>query len=186
MNKKLKDHSRGRRVMHVDTSAKLYERKDTGIAYKIIKTGKHKGVGISLKMKKELERKLDADHDRARVYAIVIYYIIKDDLDLFDDLIICGDEDFTSVKEYLFLLFREEEAFSPKEIKSIVHLREEIGDKNIRSYADGVASSYRKRALKSIARRQGGVPLNVVKITYQMFFDKWIEIEEKMNQFGGE
>ena len=29
-------------VMHVDTSSKLYERKNTGIAYKTIKTNYHK------------------------------------------------------------------------------------------------------------------------------------------------
>ena len=176
----MKDYTNGRKVMHIDTSHKLYERNDTGIAYKIIKTKEHKGTGISLKLKKELERKLGADYDRARIYAIVIYFLIKDSLNLFDDLIICGDEDYRSVKEYLYLLFQDNKIFNDKTIKSISELRLETGDKKLRSYADDISYSYMRRALKSIIRRQKGTPLNVVKITYEMFYEKWIEIEEKL------
>lgn len=178
----MKDYTNGKRVMHIDTSHKLHERNDTGIAYKIIRTKNHKGAGISLKLKKELEKKLSAEYDRARIYAIVIYFLIKDDLHLFDELVICGDEDFLSVREYLNLLFEDNRNFYSKSIKSICQLREETGDKKIRSYADDIAYSYMKRALRSIIRRQKGIPLNVIKITYQMFYDKWIEIEEKMKK----
>lgn len=174
--------------MHVDTSRKLYERRDTGIAYKMIKTLEHKGLGLSLRLKKELEKKLDADYDYARIYAICIYFLIKDDLNLFDELVICGDENFVDVKEYLNLLFDCSE-FTPKKIKSISELRVETGNKNIRSYADDIAYSYMRRALKSIVRRQKGTPLNVIKVTYEMIHKKWMEIEEKMNTIkiqGGE
>ncbi len=51
------DYTDGKRVMHIDTSQKLYERRDTGIAYKMIKTKEHKGMGLSLRLKKELEKK---------------------------------------------------------------------------------------------------------------------------------
>jgi hypothetical protein len=42
-----------------------------------------------------------------------------------------------------------------------------------------------KRALRSIARRQKGIPLNVLKITFDMFKEKWMEIERKIKA-GGE
>jgi len=181
----MRDYTNGKRVMHIDTSHKLHERNDTGIAYKMVKTKNHKGVGISLKLKKELEKRLSVEYDRARIYAITIYFLIKEDLHLFDELVICGDEDFFSVKEYLNLLFQEDNNFFSKSIKSICQLREETGDKNIRSYADDIAYSYMKRALRSIVRRQKGTSLNVIKITYQMFYDKWMEIEEKMKKYEG-
>jgi len=38
------DYTAEKRVMHIDTSQKLYERRDTGIAYKMIKT-KEQGYG---------------------------------------------------------------------------------------------------------------------------------------------
>ena len=176
----MRDYTNGKRVMHIDTSHKLHERNDTGIAYRMIKTREHKGTAISLKLKKELERKLDAGYDRARIYAIVIYFLIKDSLDIFDELIICGDEDYTSTKEYLHLLFSGNKVFLDKDIKSLAELRIETGNKRLRSYADDIAYSYMRRALKSIVRRQKGTPLNVVRVTYDMFYDKWMEIEEKL------
>lgn len=181
----MKDYTNGKRVMHIDTSHKLHERNDTGIAYKVIGTNEHRGTAISLKLKKELEKKLDADQDRARIYAIVIYFLIKDKLDIFDELIICGDENYYSVKKYLHLLFKDTKSFLTKTIKSVAELRIETGDKKLRSYADDVAYSYMRRALKSIIRRQKGTPLNVIKITYNMFYLKWMEIKERLLQ-GGE
>jgi len=178
----MKDYTNGKRVMHIDTSHKLYERKDSGIAYKMIKTNEHKGTALSLKLKKELERKLDAGYDYARLYSIVIYFLIKDNLDIFDELIICGDEDYFSVKEYLYILFSDTPSFFEKKIKSISELRTETGDKKIRSYADDVAYSYMRRALKSIVRQQKGTPLNVIRVNYQMIYDKWLEIDRKMKR----
>ena len=170
------------RVIHIDTSQKLYERRNTGIAYKIIKTNEHKGLALSLKLKKELERRLSVDYDYARLYAICIYFLIKEDLDLFDKLIICGDEDFISVKEYLGLLFFDNGEYNKKIVKSIVDIRRETGNKNIRSYADDVAYSYMRRALKSIVRRQKGTPLNVIKLDYDTIRNKWLEIDEKIKK----
>jgi len=115
-------------------------------------------MGLSLRLKKELEKNLDADYDYARLYAICIYFIIKDDLNIFDELIICGDEHFIAVKEYLNLLFQGDQEFMSKKIKSIYELRIETDNKNIRSYADDVAYSYMRRALKSIVRRQKELP----------------------------
>jgi hypothetical protein len=101
-------------------------------------------------------------------------------LNIFDELIICNDEDFISVKEYLRLLFLEIPGYQNKSIKSIYELRNETHNKNIRSYADDVAYSYMRRALKNIVRRQKGTPLNVIRIDYRMIWDKWAEIENKI------
>lgn len=95
----------GKRVMHIDTRNRFYQKRNTGITYKIIKTNEHKGLGISNKLKRELDRDLNANEDYARVYAICIYFLIKDDLNKFDVLIICNDELFFHVKEHLDKLF---------------------------------------------------------------------------------
>lgn len=123
-------------------------------------------------------------HDYARVYAICIYYLIKDDLNVFDTLIICGDEDFNSVKYYLLLLFSDNDFYQKKKILSVYKLREITGNKKLKSYADNIANSYRKRVLKNIQKQQTGIPLNPIKINYRMIYDKWMEIEEKMKVSG--
>lgn len=155
-----------KRVMHIDTSCKLYENKNTGIAYKILESEKHKGLALKRTLKKELSRKLTINKDYAKLYAICIYYLIKEDLDLFDVLVICGDEHFPRVKKYLNCLFNNNQDYNDKKILSIAELRKLTGDKKLRSYADGVARSYRRRALKSLYKRQEGVSLNIVKINY--------------------
>ena len=95
----------GKRVMHIDTSCKLYENKDTGIAYKIAGTNAHKGLVLSKKLKKELKRThFNINKNYAKLYAICIYYLIMNDLKEFDILIVCADEDFKNVKDYLNLL----------------------------------------------------------------------------------
>ena len=131
-----------------------------------------------------MERDLGIWHDYARVYAICIYYLIKDDLNVFDTLIICGDEDFNSVKYYLLLLFSDNDFYQKKKILSVYKLREITGNKKLKSYADNIANSYRKRVLKNIQKQQTGIPLNPIKINYRMIYDKWMEIEEKMKVSG--
>ena len=83
---------------------------------------------------------------------------------MFDVLVICGDEHFKYVEEYLKLLFSNNKNYLKKKTISIGDLRKITGDKNIRSFADNIARSYRKRALKSKTRQQRGISLNVVKI----------------------
>lgn len=172
--------------MHIDTSSKLYERTHTGIAYKITPDKQHKGLALHIRLKKSLEHELSADYDYPRVYAICIYYLIKDDLDKFDILIICGDEDIKKVKEYLEILFLEEQNFHQKNVIGIGELRELLGKPGLKSYADNVARSYRRRALKSASRQQKGRPLNIVKVTFEMIRIKWIEIYQKMKKVSGE
>lgn len=168
--------------MHIDTSIKLHERKDTGISYKIVKTNEHKGLCLSLKLKKELERDLEAKYDYARVYAICIYFLIKDDLDLFDVLVICGDENYTEVKEYLNILFSENKKYFEKKVISVYELRAITGNKKLKSYADNISNSYRKRALKSKVRQQKGIELNPIRVNYKMICEKWEEIQDKIDK----
>ncbi|MEK6859220.1 MAG: hypothetical protein AABX54_00245 [Nanoarchaeota archaeon] len=177
-----KDIFNEKRVMHIDTSCKLYENKDTGIAYKILGTNKHKGLVINKKLKRELKKKFDMCKDFARLYSVSIYYLIKDDLDEFDILIICADENFKKVRDYLDILFQNDKKYSKKDIISIVKLREITDNKNLRSAADKIANSYRKRGLKSINKKQEGIPLNVVPINYNKIIEKFNEINQKVSK----
>jgi hypothetical protein len=172
----------GKKVMHVDTSNRFKQKRNTGIAYKTIKTNEYKGLGISNKLKRELDRDLNANEDYARLYAICIYFLIKDDLDKFDTLIICNDEPFLYVKEYLGILFFNNKEYFKKEISSLAKLREITGDKNIRSYADNIANTYKRKVFQNIQRRQRGIPLNIIKINYRMIVKKWEEIDEILNE----
>jgi len=174
----------GKRVMHIDTSSKLYENKDTGIAYRIVKSDAHKGLALSRRLKKELKRDLDADQDYPRIYAICIYYLIKDDLNLFDTLVICGDENYSYVRQYLDMLFEDSEAYMLKKILSVCELRDLTGDKKLKSYANNIANSYRKRALKPIYRQQKGTPLNKIRIGYKEIREKWLKIDERLKKIS--
>lgn len=170
----------GKNVMHIDTSVKLYQRKNTGIACIVPKTDFHKGAALSIKLKSELERDLDAAREYARIYAIVIFYLIKDDLDKFDTLIICGDENFTQVKGFLDILFEDYPEFFKKNVHSISEYREITGDTRLRSAADHIARAYRKRALRSLQVQQTGRTLNKVPINYGLISEKWQEIDKKL------
>jgi len=172
------------KVMHIDTSCKLYEKKNTGIAYRITKSNIHKGIVLSKKLKKELERDLNVQEDYARMYAIAIYFLIKEDLDQFSVLVICGDENFNYTKRYLDLLFENNSEYSKKKIYSIYELRKITGKDKLKSFADNISRSYRKRALKTLRKRQEGKNLNIVKISYKDINNKWKEIEEKINVSG--
>ena len=162
-----------KRVMHIDTSSKLYERKGTAIAFMMLKNNFHRGACLSFKLKKELERDLKINKDYAQAYAIFIYYLIKDYLDIFDILVICNDENVNKVKKYLQSMFQNDNKFSEKEIYSIRELRILTGDHKLRSYANNIANSYRRRGLKKLQRQQKGIPLNLLKINYRMIAEKW-------------
>ena len=93
-------------------------------------------------------------------------------------MVVCNDECFLYVKEYLNLLIRE----IPNKIKiiSITELKEKLG-KNVKSLADNFAKHYRKRALKP-NKWNNGKRLNVCKITTDMIIEKWEEIDKKLNR----
>jgi hypothetical protein len=174
------DSIEGKRVMHIDTSGKFYEKKNSGVAYKIVKTNEHKGIVISNKMKRDLDRGMNADGDYPRLYAIVIYKLIKENLNDFDVLVICEDEHYVYVREYLDLLCQGNESYLSKKVMCIEELRELTGNPKLKSYADGIANIYRKKGLKSIQRRQKGIRLNLIALNYKQICDIWLRIEKAL------
>ena len=166
---------------HIDLSGRFYEKGATGIA--CVNTGKSKHCGLAIKGRDKniIKRKLfsaDFKEEYARLYSICIYFLIKDKLSEIKNLVVCNDECFLYVKEYLNLLIRE----IPNKIKiiSITELKEKLG-KNVKSLADNFAKHYRKRALKP-NKWNNGKRLNVCKITTDMIIEKWEEIDKKLNR----
>lgn len=164
--------------MHIDISRRFYQKGNSGVAFKIIPSNYHKGMALSNKLKNELKKDFDIDY--AQFYSICIYYLIYDELNSFDNLIICNDENYLYVKKYLDILFSKNKQYFSKLITSLHKLREISGDSKIRSYADNIANIYRKKALKPLRRRQKGIPLNIVKINYQKIKNKLNEINKKI------
>jgi hypothetical protein len=173
-----KNHFNGR-TMHIDISRRFYQKGDSGIAFKVIPSKEHKGIAISNKLKNELKRDFCIEKDYAKLSAICIYYLIVDDLDSFDNLVICNDEEYCVVKENLDFLFKSNKGYSSKFITSLSKLRDITGDPKIRSYADKVANIYRRKVLKPLRRRQKGVNLNIVEINYQKIKNKLEELNKK-------
>jgi hypothetical protein len=161
------------RTMHIDVSRRFYQEGDSAIAFKITPSQKHKGIIISNKLKKELRRDLKTDENYPKLCAIYIYYLIKEDFDLFDNLIICDDEIYAEVKKYLDSLFEKNKIYINKFITSLHKFREMLGNPKIRSYADNIANIYRKKAPKPPRRQQKGIPLNLVEVNYQKVKEKW-------------
>ena len=176
---KMKKNHFGGRTMHIDVSRRFYQEGDSGIAFKIIPSQKHKGMVLSNKLKKELIRDFELDKNYAQLHAVCIYHLIRDELDSFDNLVICNDESYFDVKRYLDILFLDNEKYLSKFITSLSKLREITGDAKIRSYADGIANVYRRKALKPIRRRQKGVLLDIVQINYKMIKEK-LEVTKKI------
>lgn len=176
---KEKSHFDGR-TMHIDVSKRFYQKGDSGVAFKIISTNEHKGIILSNKLKKGLKKNLKIEKDYARLYAICIYYLIRDDLDSLDNLVICNDELYEDTKNYLDLLFQGNSKYSYKFITSLSELRRIAGDNKVRSYADNIANIYRKKASKSLRRKQKGIQLNIVNINFQKIKEKWEEISKKI------
>lgn len=168
--------------MHIDTSRRFYQKGTTAIAYKIISSQQHKGIVISEKLKRELDRDLGAKDDYAKQYAICIYYLIKDNLNEFDVLVICNDEDFLYVKLYLDLLLIKNTPYGSKTITSISELRKITGNKKLRSYANNIANIYRRKGFKKIHRRQKWISLNLIKLTYKEIHSKWIYLDELLKK----
>lgn len=163
---KEKNHFEGK-TMHIDISRRFYQEGDSGMAFKIIPSGEHRGIVLSNKLKRELEENLHVEKDYAMLCAICIYFLIRDKLNYFDNLVICNDENYFDVKKYLDLFFGKNEEYSSKFITSLSKLRKITGDFKIRSYADNIANIYRRKGLKPLRRKQKGVELNIVNLDYK-------------------
>ena len=169
-----KNHFDGR-TMHIDMSTRFNQKGDSGVAFKIIPSNNHKGMVLSDKLKKELKKDFKINY--AQLYSICIYYLIQDELDSFDNLVICNDEDYTEVKKYLDVFFSKNKEYDSKLITSLSKLRKISGNSKIRSYAEHIANIYRKKALKPLRRQQKGIILKTVKINYQKIKNKVSECE---------
>ena len=170
------NHFNGR-TMHIDVSRRFYQKGNSSVAFKIIPSNNHRGMALSNKLKNELKKDFNIGY--AQLYSICIYYLIYDRLDSFDNLVICNDENYMRVKKYLDILFSKNKKYVSKFITSLNKLREISGDSKIRSYADNIANTYRRKSLKPLRRRQKGILLNIVKINYQKIKKKLEEINKK-------
>jgi hypothetical protein len=162
---------------HIDMSNRLFDEGPTGIACVGANTKQHNGCALNGRLKKYINNTLSIGtirEDRAKIYAICIYYLIKDKISDIQTLIICNDEEFTYVKEYLLILLEQK----PIEIIPIEEFKKRLG-RNVKSLADNWARSYRKRALKR-HRWDCGRKLNVVEITYESIKKKWEYIKESL------
>jgi len=112
---------------HIDLSNKFYSKRTTGIAFVGTITKINKGCGISERVKRYIEKNLFNSlihKDRAKLHAIYIYYIIKENLENIKRLIICNDEDFIIVKDSLIRLFKIDGILLNFEIINITEYRE--------------------------------------------------------------
>ena len=164
-------------IIHVDMSQKFSNMKNIGVAWISTDRQHHKGLALSGKLIKKLVNEVGANHDFARLYAICIFLILRDDISKVSEIIICNDEDFTTVKKHLERLFISFPDFSQVRIDSIFDFRKRIG-RDIKSLADGIAASYRKRGLKE-NRWNKGYKLNVIRTRYKEIFYWWYFLEGK-------
>ncbi len=157
---------------HVDLSLRLYEQGTTGIACINSKTKIHNGCALPDRLKRQIEKNFVGGlrENYAKLYAICIYYLIINKLEEINTLVICNDEEFLYVKEYLYFLLND----SPFRIHiiSITEFRKQLGGRKIKSLADNASKSYRKRALK-MNKWDIGVKLDVLTITYDMIKNKF-------------
>ncbi len=129
--------------VHIDLSKKFWEKGNTGIAAINSDKGFHRGIAISMKIKKVLRKNsAKTNYTPARLYAVCIWKLVKEDLNTIGSLIICNDAPFEEVKFYLKHLTNNQ-----IEIKSLLNYRKEL-NKKLKSLADSPAKSYRKKALK--------------------------------------
>lgn len=157
---------------HIDMSNRIYMQKTIGIACVEAISKKHTGCALKGNLIKFIQKNLcigEAKEEHAKLYAICIYYLVKDKVKEINTLIVCNDEEFMYVREYLLVLLGTDSSrFS---IISISDFRRTLGRK-VSSLADNFAESYRKRALKP-TRWKEGKELNIVEITYRMIKEQW-------------
>lgn len=157
---------------HIDMSGRIYEKRTIGIACVGATTKHHKGCAVKGNLIKLLEKNIfigTAKEENAKVYAICIYLLVKDDINNINTLIICNDEHFLYVKEYLLLLLGYPNP--PFEIINISELKKKLG-RNVKSLADNFAKCYRKRALNKL-KWNTGKQLNVIDIDYNIINNYW-------------
>ncbi|MBA7524779.1 hypothetical protein ES705_16921 [subsurface metagenome] len=157
---------------HIDMSGRLYEKGTVGIACVGSNTKNHNGCALKGKMRRYIEKNLyigSVYKENAKIYAIAIYFLIRNNLENIDNLIICNDENFLYVREYLYFLLDDFPYLI--NIINITEFQKKLGRK-VKSLADNYAKAYKKRGLKR-NKWHVGIPLNVVVITFEMIKNKW-------------
>jgi hypothetical protein len=156
---------------HIDMSGRIYKKVTIGIACLGTRSKKHNGCALRSNLIKLIEKTLcvgDISEEHAKIYAICIYLLIKDRINDIETLIICNDEEFTYVKEYLLILLGETATFK---IISISDLRKMVG-RNIKSLADNFAKCYRKRGLNQ-NKWDNGKHLDVIEVNFEIIKGYW-------------
>ncbi len=157
-------------------SEKFYREKTVGIAWINNEKTLHKGLSMTGKLITKLISKNNANKNFARLYAICIFLIIKDNISMIRKMIICNDEEFSKVKKDLEDLIKMSGIYQKIEIKSITEYRAELGNRKISSPADNYAAAYRKRAHKKTAWKRG-IQLNPIEINYEILEELWLKLE---------
>jgi hypothetical protein len=133
---------------------------------------KHKGCALKGNLIKYVHNNLclgSIREEHSKFYAIIIYLLIKNDIERIKSLTICNDEEFIYVKEYLMQLLGDKAGYFI--IRNITEFREILGRK-IKSPADNCANSYRKRGLNK-KKWSNGKTLNVVEINFELIKEYW-------------
>jgi hypothetical protein len=157
--------------VHIDMSGRIYKKVTIGIGCYGVISKKHNGCALRGNLVKLVQKNLclgDIYEEHAKLYAICIYLLIKNKMEDIETLIICNDEDFNYVKEYLIILIGEEPSF---QIISISNLRDKLGRK-VSSLADNVAKCYRKRGLNK-TKWNNGKKLDLVEINFDIIKKYW-------------
>ncbi len=157
---------------HIDLSTQFSKKGNTGIACLRLPSKRHKGCALNNRIKRYIEKtlflKANLRKEYAKLHAICIYFLIEEELEEIEKLVVCNDEDFLVVKLCLEKLLKTENKI---EMISITEFRKQLLRK-VQSPADNYARHYAKRALK-VHKWHKGISLNVVQINYNMIKQKW-------------
>jgi len=160
---------------HADMSGRIYKNKTIGIAIIGTKTRVHRGCALKGNLIRAVKKELFKENffeDAAKLYAICIYFILREIKDNIQTLIICNDEDFRVVKKVLLILLGDVDF----KIINISEFRKRLGRK-VGSLADNYARIYRRRALKPNRQIQGK-KLKVVPVTYKLIKEYWNKLKK--------
>jgi hypothetical protein len=162
---------------HVDMSGRFYRKQTVGIACVGVQSKTHVGCILQKHLIRSVEKRLYSDDpklDRAKLYSICIYLLIRRNLDKINTLVICNDENFDLVKACLhtILVAEKQPRFA---IISISDLKKRVGF-DIESLADNYAKHYRKRALNR-NKWNIGVKLNIIEVKYKDIETYWEILE---------
>jgi hypothetical protein len=157
--------------VHIDISEKFEHNKTIGIAWTTEDKKLHKGTALSGRLVKKLKSKYGVSEDYEKLYAILVYLILKNDIGKTKEIVICNDYKFSRVKVHLSRLFSSEINYDYIDVMSIREYRNYRGD-YFESFADSLAKLYRKKGLRQF-KKNVGKKLNFVDVKYKEIIDLW-------------